>query len=530
MVDFSVLTDEEYGCICAAIPRETIIEYFKKNPKSFSKIRPGFRATAIKSDDAVKLMVKSRQTGFISSFVENIVNKWLVEISEAISDYQTNGETEISSYIKALSQSFFADNISAYFKLSEKRLSSENISLVQDIIIMLKDYDEKLQKTETERKETLQELNECKNEIKSSIAHSNHQLAKASAQIKKLKEKIDELKKIDLLYKEAQCNLDKYRSDAENLKKKNDTLNEKLTNLQGEICKVTKEKNELEVSIRRKLEEEHDEELLSKTFANPLRPVDMSDFIDYLQYNFESIGIKNEPDMPTKHLLSLYLSDILFQGKPIVCDKAISKTLIVCVANALIGTPDISYIHFNPDMTESTLRKMLAACERIVVIDNFLGNFNETVLLSVTDDYKNKIIFLTYNYSKTLKYLSEELFAYCYFIGATKIPELFVGSFPDEDSSIFIEEEYKLECKYYSNRYETILKNILNELNYCEKVVNVKVLDVQNEIKLCELLLFDIIPYCFEIYSINPLNYSRTLQKYFQKSCYAKMLGRWLNA
>ena len=325
-------------------------------------------------------------------------------------------------------------------------------------------------------------------------------------------------------------NLDKYKSDAENLKKKNDSLNEKLTILQNELCKVTKEKSELEFSIRRKLEEEYKEDLLSKVFTKPLHPIDMNEFIEYLRYNFESIGIKNEPDIPTKDLLSLYLSDSLFQGRPIVCDKAISMALIGCVANALIGTPNVSHIHFTSDVTEMKLRESLVASKRIVVIDNFLGNFNDTVLLSITGDYKNKIIFLTYNYSKTLKYLSEELFAYCCFIGAAKIPELFVTSFPDEDPSTIEEEEYELECGYYLNRYETILKNILKELNYCEKVINVKALNVSDEKKLCELLMFDIIPYCFEVRSINPLNYSRSLQKYIQKSCYSKFLERWLNA
>ena len=87
MSDISILTDEEYGRICAAIPHGAIVGYFKKNPKEFSKIRPGFRTSAIKMDDAVKLMVKYRQNGFISSFVERIVKDWLAEISDAITEY-----------------------------------------------------------------------------------------------------------------------------------------------------------------------------------------------------------------------------------------------------------------------------------------------------------------------------------------------------------------------------------------------------------------------------------------------------------
>ncbi len=529
MSDFSVLTDEEYSRICAAIPHGIIIGYFKNNPKEFSKIRPGFRATSVKTDDAVKLMVKSRQNGFISSFVERIVNDWLVKISGAISDYQKDGETEISAYIRALSQSYFADNTSAYFKLTEKEISDEDISLIQNTIILLKDYDAKLQKKEGELNKALQELDECKHANKSAVAKSKRQLDESASQIKKLNARIEELKRIDSLYKEAQRDLERHRNDVKNLNRYNAALNEKLTALQGKICEITKEKNELEVSIRGKLEEEHKEALLSKVFTKPLRPIDVDEYLEYLRYNLESIGVKNESDIPIKDLLSFYISDTLFRGKPIVCDRVISETLIACVANALIGTPNVSQIHFTSDITEKSLREFLASSKRIVVIHNFLGNFNDTVLLSITDAYKNKIIFLTYSYSKTLKYLSEELFAYCSFIGATKIPQLSVKSLPYEDPSIVDEEEYEPECKYYSNRYVTILKIILKELNYCDKVINVKTLDISDERKLCEILAFDIIPYCFEVRSINPLNYSRTLQKYIEKSCYTKLLERWLN-
>lgn len=529
MSDFSILTDEEFVRICAAIPHGLIISYFKKNPKEFAKIRPGFRASAIKTDDAVKLMFKCRQNGFISSFVERIVKDWLAEISDAIAGYQKDGETAISASIRALSQSYFADNNSAYFKLAETEFSDDDISLIQETIALVKDYGIKLHELEDRLNKSLQEIDEYKRINKIADSKNMCQLEKSASQIRKLRERVEELKKAESLYREVQGELEKSKKDIERLNRLNASSIEKMAALQSEIERINKEKAELEVSVRKKLEDEQKEKLLAKVFTKPLRPVDIDEFLDFLRYNLESIGVKDESDIPIKDLLSFYIADTLFCGKPIVCDKAISVALSGCIANALVGTSNVSRICFAADINEKSLREFLFNSGRIIVIDNFLGNFNETILLSIIDDYKNKIIFLTYSYSKTLKFISKELFAFCNFIGATKVPALFAGSKTDEDPATFDEEEYDPEWLYLGNHYEITLRNILKELNYCEKVINAKTFNISDERKMCEILVFDIIPYCFEVQSINPLNYSRTLQKYMQKSHYSKLLERWLD-
>lgn len=531
MSNLSILSDDEYGRICAVIPHGIITGYFRQYPKEFAKIRPGFRATALRPDDAVKLMVRCRQNGFISSFVERIVNDWLMQINKVITDYQKEGEIETSAYIHALSQSFFADNTSAYFKLIDKKFSDEEINLIRDTIELLKSYNEKIHSLEDELKRTLQELEECRRTNHSASIKSKRQLEESSSQIKRLTEKVKELQKIELLFKDAQRDIEKSKNENEGLKKQNTSLSKKMAELQRKFDDVTKEKNELEISIRRKMEEERAEEVLSSISAvKPIHPIDIDEFVDYLGYNLSSIGVNNTSDLPIANLLSSYTSNILFNGKPIVCDKAISNTLVGCIANALIGTPNVSRIHFSSDITEKSLRSFLKSSGRIVILDNFLGNFNDSVLLSIIDDCKSKIVFLTYSYSKTLRYISEEIYAYCFFIGATKIPELSIGALPSEDPSIIDEEEYDPEPRYHNNRFSVVLGNILKELGYIEKVINAKMIDVSNERRLCEILAFDIIPYCFDIRSSNPLNYSQTLQKHIKKSSYAKLLERWLDA
>ena len=241
MSDFSILTDEEFGRICAAIPYGITVGYFKKNPKEFARIRPGFRASAIKTDDAVKLMVKCRQNGFISSFVERIVKDWLSEISDAIADYQKDGETEISASIRALSQSYFADNNSAYFKLAETEFSDDDISLIQATIALVKDYEIKIHELEDKLNKSLQEIDECKRVNKIEDSKKRRQLEESASQIRKLKERVEELKKAESLYREVQGELEKSKKDIERLNRLNASSIEKMTALQSEIVKIIKE-------------------------------------------------------------------------------------------------------------------------------------------------------------------------------------------------------------------------------------------------------------------------------------------------
>lgn len=67
----SLLTEEEVHYICSVIPLQDSVYYFKKYPKDFAKIMPGFRATSIKSQERVSgVLYRNRNQPFISSFIE----------------------------------------------------------------------------------------------------------------------------------------------------------------------------------------------------------------------------------------------------------------------------------------------------------------------------------------------------------------------------------------------------------------------------------------------------------------------------
>lgn len=529
MSDISILTDEEYSRVCTAIPHKLVVGYFKKYPKEFAKIRPGFRATALKPEEASKLMIKHRQNNFIASFVNDVVEKWLYEIDHAVSDYQKDGKNKLLAYIYTLSKSFFIDNISAYFHLTENDFSEEDILLIQNMVSILQDYEKQLRVTNEKLAQTSQEFEDLKREFKERLSKKNRQVNKLSAQIEGVSKEVKKLQIIETLYEKDKCELEKSNNDNNNLKKQIASLNEQILELQKEITLLIKEKEDLAIAVREQIEQERIDEVLFSNYKTSLCPKDMEEFLEYLGYNLEDIGIDSSPEFSIKERLSSYISNCIFKGKPIICDKAVSKTLVACISNALIGTTNVSSIHFSSETTERTLREFLLNSDRIVVLDNFLGNFNDSVLLTIVDDYKNKIIFFTYSFSKTLKYISDEMFAYCYYIGASKIPELFGGTIPDEDPSIIDEDEYSPDLEFHNNKYTQIMKRILIELNFKEKVVNSKVCGINNEFEMCELLMFDIIPYCLDVLSINPLNYSQTLQKYIQRSICSKMLERWLD-
>ena len=81
----------------------------------------------------------------------------------------------------------------------------------------------------------------------------------------------------------------------------------------------------------------------------PMRPKDMEEFEYNLEDNFTSIQVAH----CAKHILSSYISNILFCGKPIICHAIISRTLIGCIANALMGTTEVSRLIFSSEVDET---------------------------------------------------------------------------------------------------------------------------------------------------------------------------------
>jgi hypothetical protein len=245
---------------------------------------------------------------------------------------------------------------------------------------------------------------------------------------------------------------------------------------------------------------------------NPIRPKDLDEFKDYLGYNLENIGIPAESEYYP--LLKEHLSSILFQGIPIVINRGVGMNLLRCIANALIGFPDVKILSYENDISIQTIDDFLSGDGRVVCLDNFIGNINETELLRLFDEHQNKIIFLTVAYDRTLYFIPDEFLSYCHYLNLNRIKALSINSTLTEDPSIIEEIEVGPLRVKPDSRYSLLFREILSELRINQSLVEYKVLNISSGQDLCRMLAFDILPYCIDVLHVAPYNVSERLIKY----------------
>lgn len=98
-------------------------------------------------------------------------------------------------------------------------------------------------------------------------------------------------------------------------------------------------------------------------------------------------------------------------------------------------------LSFSADISECEIDDFLSAKNRIVCLDNFIGNFNETILLTICDHHKDKIIFLTMFYDRTLYYVPQEILKYCHYLNLNRIEAFTYDHKLTEDPSFLDEVE-----------------------------------------------------------------------------------------
>ena len=76
----SLLSEDEVQYICSVIPQKHVSDYFRRNPKEFAKICPGFRPIAIFRLNVGDLLFRNRNNGFVSSFIDKNIRIWLCQI------------------------------------------------------------------------------------------------------------------------------------------------------------------------------------------------------------------------------------------------------------------------------------------------------------------------------------------------------------------------------------------------------------------------------------------------------------------
>lgn len=504
-----LLNKDEIHYVCSVIPHQHTIDYFRQNPEEFAKIRPGFRAISISKTDAGKLLFNYRDRDFISSFIEKHIGNWLTQIKEHLQECINDGDDKNLALIHTLPFCYFANNICLYFKLVNEEYSEEYIALMDAAIEVFRDTTEKQEELERKTANTESECEkiQVKLDRKTAILSRNKdELSNKSLEIGSLENEISSLNKHLATSKED-------KEEIKLLKKENRRLLSKIDKLSIEINEVKNNSSSLKEQIRDELEKRQkyiDE--AQYPAPDPKCPCDMDEFKEYLEYNFIDIGVPNDAEYFP--LLLSHLSKILFGGIPIMVNHAVGKNLIKCVANALIGKPTVKMMAYNKEITVEDINKFLSSSGRLVCLENFIGNYNETKLIPLMDRHGDKIIFLTTVYDRTLYYLSKEFLRYCHYFNANRIGALSTNVVLSEDPSMIMEHSYVPDFISGRNRFRDIFRNILYELNFPRGLIEYKCEFISSEQDLCQSLIFDILPFCTDVLRIKPYNVSERLFKY----------------
>ncbi len=503
------LTEDELRYICSAIPIRDAILYFRKNPEEFARIMPGFRARSIKMIDTSALLFRHCNQGFISSFIEKHIRIWLTQIQEHIDKCIKDGDSEDLAYIRTMPFSFFAGNVALYFKLTEKEYSETYITLLASAVKEIKEVIGEQEKSEITLKTKEADVEKLQLELDSSIS------ALKSAELK-FNERLNEIKAL----KHAIIDLEKLQTDIQNkeeiigtLKARIRELEETIQALKTELSSVKDSRQQLEAQIKVEMEKQEVMKAAKRIEdQKPLCPKDMNEFKEYLGYNIENIGVSTGAEYYP--LLKEHLSHILFQGIPIIINRCTGMALMKCVANTLTGTAKVKVLTYSNDLTTQAIDNFLMDNGRIVCLDNFIGNYNETVLLPLFERHQNKIIFMTIAYERTLYYISEEFLKYCHYLNLNRIQALSVNAELTEDPSRIDEIEVVTPKVHSGSRYSPLLRDILGQFGVRKSLAEYKCAYISDEQDLCRVLAFDVLPYCIDVLQITPYNASERFVKY----------------
>lgn len=537
---FEKINEDELRYLCNTIPFNEIQLYLKKYPKEFSKIKPGFRPTSITADKAGAFLFDNRDNRFISTFISKHLQAWMCSIQDYVNDWIEKGDSENQALLRALSKSYFVDNVHLFFKLNESPKNKEEIALFSDAVKYIQDEiigsshenstssirnDKKLENEIIKKNE---EIKKYKNDIKY-IKKENQQLE--TSQRKKIKE-VEELQKLIDTLEENNNNIDKSN---QMLCKENKENKKVISELNADIDKLKTElkcKNE-EYNKLNALHEELMNEVGTKTYNDFniqfMRPKSMEEFCDNLERNFSYMGIDTRKD--EIQILIKHLENILFLGKPILLNRTVARNIARSVANSFLGTSRFEEYSYDSN-DKNGLIEFLNSSGRIICLNGFIGHIDETILLSKIQKYSSKIIFITVDYERTLKFVPAEIMSYVEYINVSRIGEFMREYDLDQETSIIEECIFVPEIQIYNERISSIAKQIARELNFSEQAVNDFVSKATDENALNARLMFSLLPYSIDVFGKLPYMLSRRLEKYAGENgrCrHKEILQRWFD-
>ena len=255
----------------------------------------------------------------------------------------------------------------------------------------------------------------------------------------------------------------------------------------------------------------------------------MDDFDEYFSHNLKNIGFNGNEEGAADFVD--YLEKSFFRGIPVLIKKT-GNQLGNCLANTIYGVPVAAHLLYSKDAGIQKISEFLEDIpDRVVCIDGFIGNCNEMELVPMIEQYRNKIIILTYMYDQTLRFVPHEILSSVHFISADVFSSVLRFRDITEDSS----EVKEILSVYKSNvgannRSQKIFYEIACECGLGKDTACAMADMIEDENHLNEMLMFTLLPYVSKVLGKNPYNCSKRLQRYAGEAgrCPKKdILMRW---
>ena len=587
MIDLiEVFSDNELQYIISAIPAHIIRDYFKRHSKDFQKAFPGFRVKANLPSERFLIEIK-RNNDFIVSLVSGFLEQSVKEIDEAVEESKKENDYE-TALIKTLSNSYFSGNPNIYFKLKNEdtdeqavsillaaikmygELSKENNSLKSENKNIIKKIDDEYKKSrendsiiislktdiesyKNTNKELNQKFDKCNDELeqeKYTNGILRADLKKANDEIEPLKTKLFEAQKQISVLQENKKSL---ISDLESIKiKLNNALNNaeelqtRIEILSKEIETKDSEIMELQEKLAAALESNTAkiEDTSNLEFHDGITGNQNSDLIPTIEvikgiarnhntYYFvaDHEGFKTDLDYclidsnisEGREVLCNYLDRLYSEGKIIVGNRKDCKFVAECFSSILCASEYTKITYFDG----IKLCDIITAAEnggRIIYFDNFIGNYNETVLISLLGGYRDKIIIISAMYDKMFMYITPDILRDCNYINLQRL------NLPDDvDFEKFTRaEQVSVHSKeILDNAPTAALLSILRDLKISEHVRSSLATNINSHIDSDAILTFGILPYLVDVRGESPFEDSDRLMSYYEKNKNNKFTLKW---
>lgn len=587
MIDLvEMFNDTELKYIINVIPTPGIRNYFKRYPKDFQKTFPGFRVNATIPAERYLIEIK-RNNDFIVNLVTSFLEQSVKEIDEAIEESKKESDLE-TALIKTLSCSHFSDNPNIYFKLKNEEnendansillaaikmygeLSKENNSLKNEYESLKKQFDD-LHKKISEQVEYISSLQTAIETYKSINKELSQNLEKISNEIKNLeyangilkgdyKKTIDEIEVLKTKLSEAkeknsnlQNDMKSLFSELESLKiqrnvslKNEEELKTRIEILSADIESKNAEIAELEEKLAKTIElhptitddnfEFKSDADISRNQITDIIPTievikeiekkhstylfvkDYEEFKMDLDYCLMDANV-NEG----KEVLTSYMDRLYTERKIIIGNRKDCRFIVECFSSILCSNEYTTITYFDG----IKLRDIITAVEnggRIIYLDNFIGNYNETVLISLLSIYMDKMIVISAMYDKMFMYVTSDILRDCNYIN---LQRLNLADNINFDSCVCEEQISEYKKVLIDNAPTSALISILRDLKLNEQVRTSLSINVNSHTDSDAILTFGVLPYLVDVRGETPFENSDRLLSYYEKNRNNRFTLKW---